>query len=114
MLATMRRAAKVDGNQTRIVAALRRLGASVRSLAAVGQGVPDLLVGRGARNYLLEVKMPRGVLTPDQLEFFGSWRGQVAVVHDEAEAIAAVGLNDAGVSLGASNDDFGGKKTEAA
>ena len=41
----MRQAAKVDDNQAAIVEALRSLGASVESLAAVGKGVPDLLVG---------------------------------------------------------------------
>lgn len=41
----MRRAARTDANQTAIVEALRKCGASVQSLAAVGKGVPDLLVG---------------------------------------------------------------------
>jgi hypothetical protein len=41
----MRRAAKIDANQPQIVEALRKAGATVHSLAAVGNGIPDLLVG---------------------------------------------------------------------
>jgi hypothetical protein len=50
----MRRAAKVDANQTEIVQALRQIGAVVQSLAAVGNGCPDLLVGYRNRLFLLE------------------------------------------------------------
>jgi hypothetical protein len=52
----MRRAAKVDANQTEIVQALRQIGAVVQSLAAVGNGCPDLLVGYRNRLFLLELK----------------------------------------------------------
>ena len=52
----MRRAAKVDANQTEIVKALRQVGASVQSLAATGKGCPDLLVGIRGLNFLIEVK----------------------------------------------------------
>ena len=55
----MRRAAKVDGNQAEIVSALRQVGAEVQSLASVGQGVPDLLVGFRSRNFLLECKQAK-------------------------------------------------------
>ena len=52
----MRRAAKIDANQTEIVKALRQVGASVQSLASTGKGCPDLLVGFRGVNWLLEVK----------------------------------------------------------
>ena len=53
----MRRAAKVDSNQSEIVAALRQAGCRVLSLAAVGKGCADLLVYRPYdRLYLLEIK----------------------------------------------------------
>ena len=39
------RAARVDQNHVEIVKALRDHGAFVVSLATVGKGVPDLLVG---------------------------------------------------------------------
>jgi hypothetical protein len=40
----MRLRAKVDANQKSIVAALRKVGCLVASLAQVGAGIPDLLV----------------------------------------------------------------------
>ena len=53
----MRRAARVDGNHAEIVAALRSFpGVSVCSLASLGNGVPDLIVGLAGQNYLVEVK----------------------------------------------------------
>ena len=52
----MRRAAKVDANQEQIVQALRACGATVQSLAGVGKGVPDLLVGIRARPCLWRLK----------------------------------------------------------
>lgn len=52
----MRRFAKVDANHAEIVAAFRACGALVCSLAAVGKGVPDLLVAKGRRVFIVEVK----------------------------------------------------------
>lgn len=91
----MRRAAKIDGNQTAIVAALRAAGASVQSLAAVGDGVPDLLVGFRGQTLLVEVKdssQPpnKRKLTPDQLEWHGAWRGGPLAVVDGVEAALRV------------------------
>ena len=92
----MRRAAKVDANQTEIVKALRQVGASVQSLAATGKGVPDLLVGFRGKNLLLEVKDGGKVksdrkLTPDQVEWHQGWRGHVAVVESAEQAIKVLG-----------------------
>ena len=52
----MRRAARIDKNHDDIVQALRAVGATVQSLAAVGSGVPDLLVGFRKQTFLVEVK----------------------------------------------------------
>ena len=52
----MRRAAKVDDNQAEIVATLRYVGCSVTSLASIGRGCPDIVVGYNGVNYLLEIK----------------------------------------------------------
>lgn len=95
----MRRAHRVDANQARIVSALRKAGRSVYVTSQVGQGYPDLTVGFRGRNYLLELKDPaqppsKRALTGDELEFFAEWRGQVAVVHDEQEAIDATTPKD--------------------
>lgn len=92
----MRRAAKVDANQAEIVAALRKAGASVQHLHAVGAGCPDLLVGFRGRNLLVEVKdgnkSPSArKLTPDQVAWHDAWRGQVAVVKDVTEAMKLLG-----------------------
>jgi len=84
----MRRAARVDANQSEIVRALRRAGASVQHLHDVGKGCPDLLVGWRGRNFLLEVKTPTGSLTQDQDDWMQGWQGQAAVVCSVSEALA--------------------------
>lgn len=76
----MRRAAKVDANQAEIVEALRSAGCSVQSLATVGKGCPDLLVGYNGMRLLFELKdgkKPPSArkLTPDQEKWLGEWRG---------------------------------------
>lgn len=93
----MRRAAKVDANQGAIVKALRGAGATVQPLHAVGGGCPDLAVGWRGVTFFLEVKdgsKPPSArkLTPEQEEWHGGWKGHVAVVKDEGEALEAIGL----------------------
>lgn len=93
----MRRAAKIDANQPAIVQALRAVGASVQSLAAVGKGCPDLLVGFRGSDYLLEVKdggkpPSERRLTPSQVEWHGVWQGApVPVVASVDDALRAIG-----------------------
>jgi Holliday junction resolvase len=86
------RAAKVDANQAEIVEALRKRGASVQSLAAVGKGVPDLLVGYAGHTFLLEVKGANGKLTDDQKIWHAGWNGQVAIVRTVKEALRVLKL----------------------
>lgn len=86
---------KVDKNQAEIVAALRAAGCSVVDLSAVGGGCPDLLVGHGTQNFLLEVKQPGEKIRKDdrgelQRKFHAEWRGQRSVVFSVATALAAV------------------------
>jgi len=91
----MRRAARVDANQADIVAALRKLGASVQVLSQ-GDGVPDLLVGYQNRvNLLLEVKDSEKSpserrLTPAQEIWHRDWRGRVAIVESVEDAVAVL------------------------
>ena len=91
----MRRAARVDENQSDIVAALRAIGATVRVISQ-GDGIPDLLVGFRGQTFLLEVKdgkKPPSArkLTPAEQKFFDEWRGgSLAIVNTVDEAIAAV------------------------
>lgn len=99
----MRRIAKRDANHPEIVAALRAAGCGVVDLAAVGAGVPDLLVCEPVhpfRSWLIEVKdsaKPPSArkLTPDQVKFHAAWRGDIAIVTTVAEALAAVGIKQA-------------------
>lgn len=93
----MRRAARIDSNHREIVRALRDVGVSVQSLAAVGQGVPDLLCAYRGMNYLLEVKdgsLPpsQRKLTEDERNWIDKWRGKVSVVESVEEALIAVGV----------------------
>lgn len=91
----MRRAARVDENQSDIVAALRAIGATVKVISQ-GDGIPDLLVGFMGKTILLEVKdgkKPPSArkLTPAEQKFFDEWRGgSLAIVNTVDEAIAAV------------------------
>ena len=85
------RAAKVDANHAQIVAALRKCGATVQSLAAVGKGVPDLLVGFEGKTLLMEIKDGEKVpsqqrLTTDQLNWHRNWRGGPLAIVDGVEA----------------------------
>ena len=92
------RAAKVDANHEQVVSALRAVGASVQTLAAVGKGVPDLLVGYQGKTILLEVKDGRKPpsarrLTEDQLKWHGAWRGgPLAVVDGPDAALRMLGV----------------------
>lgn len=89
-------AKRVDANQAAIVAALRQVGASVQPLHMVGQGCPDLLVGFRGQCFVLEIKnearsASRQKLTPDEAHWHATWRGQLAIVCNAAEALAAIG-----------------------
>jgi Holliday junction resolvase len=85
------RAAKIDANQEQVVDVLRAVGATVQTLATVGKGVPDLLVGYQGKTLLLEVKDGRKPpsarrLTEDQLKWHGAWRGGPLAVIDGPDA----------------------------
>jgi len=93
----MRKAAKVDDNQERIVAALRKAGCSVCILSGVGKGCPDIAVGRAGVTYMLEIKdgskpPSKRKLTEAEQEWHNNWRGHAAIVRNEIEALKAVGL----------------------
>ena len=86
----MRRAARIDANQTQIVSALIGAGAMVQSLAGVGNGVPDLLVGINGRLALFEVKDGAKVpskqkRTPAQIDWHEKWDGYPICMVDSVE-----------------------------
>jgi Holliday junction resolvase len=87
-----RRAARTDANHSEIVAGLRKMGCSVLSLHAVGDGCCDLLVGWRGVNLLVECKdgsksPSRRELTDDQIEFLTHWNGTAVVVKTLEEAL---------------------------
>jgi Holliday junction resolvase len=92
------RAAKIDANHVQVVEALRAAGATVQSLAGVGKGVPDLLVGYRQTTLLMEVKdghksPSQRKLTEDQLKWHGAWNGgTLAVVDGPEAALRALGV----------------------
>lgn len=85
---------KVDANQTEIVKALRQAGCTVTSTAMVGKGFPDIVVGYDDMSFLMEIKMPGGKLTPDEMVWHNDWDGQVAIVYSIEDALRVVGLMD--------------------
>ena len=88
----MRHRPKKDTNHDEIVLALRSAGASVQSLAAMGDGVPDVLCGYCGQNFLLEVKTDDGKLTPDEAKWHDDWRGSVHVVRTIEDALRVIRL----------------------
>lgn len=88
-MSSLRWDARTDHNQAGIIKALETAGCTVQTLRD-GEGVPDLLVGRGGRNFLLEVKNGKGSITPQQAIFHRNWNGQVEIVRSAEEAIKAV------------------------
>ena len=72
----MRFRARVDRNQKELVRAIRDMGASAESLARLGDGFPDLLVGISDQVMVLaEIKSEKGKLTPTQVKWRDRWRG---------------------------------------
>jgi Holliday junction resolvase len=93
----MRRASKIDSNQIQVVSALRSAGATVQSLAAVGKGVPDLLVGHQGQTFLIEVKDGQKApsarqLTEDQVKWHKEWKGGLlAIAEGPEQALKIIG-----------------------
>jgi len=91
----MRVRGRVDRNQPEIVRALRQIGASVQSLADVGQGCPDLLVAFRGKTLLMEVKdglLPPSQkrLTEDEQIWHKTWQAPVLVVESVQDALKFV------------------------
>lgn len=89
---------RTDANQQQIVKALRAVGCSVVSTAAVCNGFVDLCVGRNGITYCLEIKdgsKPPSAqrLTAYEAIFRNEWKGHYALVRNVREALAAVGAD---------------------
>lgn len=109
----MRFRARVDVNHGELVAALRRMGYGVVSLASLGRGVPDLCVAIPGSPIclLMEVKRPKsGRLTKDQVEWHYEWPGRVYVVNGLPAALAAI--QDVRASIDGTKCLHGGRSSE--
>lgn len=85
----------MDANHEAVVSALRSCGATVHSLAAVGDGCPDLLVGWRGMTILVEVKdgskpPSRRRLTQAQVDWHAAWRGGMVAIVESPEAVLAL------------------------
>ena len=88
---TNRTASRTDANQAAIVDIYRGYGISVACTHAAGDGFPDLVLGVGNRNYMVEIKngdLPpsKRKLTPDQVEFHRDWKGSISIIETEHQA----------------------------
>lgn len=95
------RAARTDGNQTTIVAALRKAGRTVAVTSKMGDGFPDLVVGSPyGRVLLVEIKdedparyggpyspSRHVLLTGDQPDFHRRWATAIPIVFTIEEAL---------------------------
>tara|TARA_R110000765_G_scaffold315765_1_gene408283 strand:- start:234 stop:518 length:285 start_codon:yes stop_codon:yes gene_type:complete len=79
---------KRDANEAEIIEQFKVHGFSVYPL----DQPLDLLVGYMGRNYLIEVKMPKGNLTDAQVQFLDGWRGSANIIRTTEEATEFVVL----------------------
>lgn len=92
-------ARKTDHNQSDIVAALRKMGATVVDLHTVGRGCPDIAVSAGypARWFLCEIKNGSRVgwkLTDAQKKFRVEHRAAVYILDSVDMAVEWVTLHN--------------------
>ena len=93
----MKQHGRIDANQRAIVKLLRQWpGATVHSTADLGGGFPDLILGYRQQTLILEVKTPKGKLTPQQEDWHSGWTGSpVVILRSEDDAIALMQKLDA-------------------
>jgi rhamnose utilization protein RhaD (predicted bifunctional aldolase and dehydrogenase) len=82
------RAAKIDANHEQITKTIRNMGATVQSIASVGRGCPDVVIGYRGRNFLAEYKPnEKAKLRETQIKWHQNWKGQVMRLNSVDEAI---------------------------
>ncbi len=79
-----------DSNHAEIRQAFRDRGFSVRDTHMVGDGFPDIVVGREGINVLIEIKdgakpPSKRQLTKDETKFMDEWTGWVETVECETD-----------------------------
>lgn len=88
---------KVDANQAEIVDFLYDMGASCLSLALLGNGAPDLLVGFCGVDRLWEIKRPGQKPRKNQELWHRMWKGRpVAVIWSREDAARELGVEAEG------------------
>lgn len=83
---------RTDANQPEIAEAFRKLGCQVAITSGLGDGFPDLVVGKQLKVLLVEVKdgsKPPSAreLTDKEKKFRDAWKGCYAVVESVADAV---------------------------
>jgi len=83
----MRKHARIDANQKKIVSHLRDIGCTVLVTSQLGKGAPDIIVGYKGKNYLIEIKdgekrLSQQKLTPDEIKFQSEWKGTYFVINN--------------------------------
>jgi Holliday junction resolvase len=81
---------KVDGNQRDIIATFESCGFTVVNLSRVGEGCPDLLIGRAGKCWLVEAKNPEGRnrIEQSQIDFAEAWNGpDIAIVRTVEDVV---------------------------
>lgn len=94
------RAARVDLNQSLIVAAFRAHGCLVADTHMVGKGFPDITVGYPPRNIVAIVEIKNGAkakLTGPEKLFYQAWGGLVEIVRSVDDVAALVAKWRAGL-----------------
>jgi Holliday junction resolvase len=88
----VRTKAKRDKSESLIIEGLRQAGYSVYPLSQAG--LPDLLVGRHGKTYLIECKSRYGKLTAAQINFYDEWDGTPLIIayslEDALKGLAAL------------------------
>ena len=75
---------RTDSNQTQVVKELRHMGYSVEPTHELGNGCPDIMVGKYGFNFWVEIKDPskppsKCKLTPDEEKWHEKWQGNVLI-----------------------------------
>lgn len=85
-----RRSGRVDANHAAIVRRFREWGWSVQSLAAIGDGCPDLVVAFKGRLELVEIKREKAKPNPLQVAWHDAWESEVLIVRtiDDVDNLA--------------------------
>ena len=89
----MRFARKVDDNQSVIVSKFRELGYSVALTHTLGQGFPDIVVGKYGLSFIIEIKdgsKPKSArrLTEPEEKFRNGWLGNYDIIDSVDDVIS--------------------------